>query len=107
MCKVTYQLKDGTSKTVEGETGQSLMQLAVNNNIDGIVGRCGGFCNCGTCHVYVEPSWLPLLSDIEFDQDMMLDGTPAERRGNSRLSCQIKLSDSLDGIVVTIPERQE
>lgn len=107
MAKVTYRLSDGTSRTIEAEPGKSVMQIAVDNDVAGIIGRCGGFCNCGTCHVYVGDQWLALLPEQSEEEDAMLDGTPAERLHSSRLGCQVKLSEALDGMVVTVPDCQE
>lgn len=107
MPKVTYISNDGSSQMFEGSDGQSLMSIAVDAGIDGIVGRCGGFSNCGTCHVYVDEAWLDQLPELSPEENMMLDGTPAERKPVSRLSCQIPLVPALNGLVVTIPEMQE
>ena len=82
------------------------MEAAIQNDIDGIVAECGGGCACATCHVYVDDAFvdrLPPIGDMEGD---MLECTAAERRAGSRLSCQIKMSDELEGLVVTIPDRQ-
>jgi 2Fe-2S ferredoxin len=107
MPKVTYRLTDGTEQTVDALAGESLMSIAMDNNIEGILGRCGGECNCGTCHVRVDEDWLAKLPEPSPTEDMMLDGVPAERLPNSRLSCQIKLSSELDGITVAVAETQE
>lgn len=107
MPKVTYHLPDGTEQTIVAGEGQSLMEIATDNDIDSILGRCGGECNCGTCHVYVDEAWLDKLPECLPQEDMMLDGTPADRLPNSRLSCQIKLTAELDGIVVTVADTQE
>lgn len=107
MPKITYQLHDGSSRTFEASAGENVMQVAMNHDVPGILGRCGGFCNCGTCHVYVGEKWANLLPEPSIDEDALLSESAAERQPNSRLGCQIKLSAALDGIVVTIPERQE
>lgn len=107
MPTVTYRLNDGSEKTITAEIGENLMEIATHNGIDEIIGRCGGHCNCGTCHIYVDDRWLDKLSEQSLDEDMMLDGTPAERLPNSRLGCQIKLSEALDGITVQVAEVQE
>ncbi len=104
MPKVTYRLADGSEKSIDVPVGWSLMEAAVQNNIDGIVAECGGGCACATCHVYVvDGAGLPPIADMEGD---MLECTAAERQPNSRLSCQIKVSAELDGLVVQIPDRQ-
>lgn len=88
---------------MDASVGMSLMKAAVNNGVDGIAAVCGGVCACATCHCYVDEDWLDRLPDPEELEDEMLDETGAERRPNSRLSCQIKLDDTLDGLRVTIP----
>ncbi|MEQ8231064.1 MAG: 2Fe-2S iron-sulfur cluster-binding protein [Gammaproteobacteria bacterium] len=106
MPKVIYRQPDGSENAVEVPAGWSLMEAAIQNDVDGIVAECGGGCACATCHVYVDDAFLerlPPISDMEGD---MLECTAAERRPGSRLSCQIKMSDTLDGLVVTIPDRQ-
>ena len=79
---------------------------AVKNGIDGIVAECGGACMCATCHVYVDPAWLDKLEPIAEDQEEMLGVTAAERKPNSRLSCQIVMRPEYDGLVVLMPDRQ-
>lgn len=107
MPKVTYHLNDGTTAILEGKPGENVMSLAMDNDIEGILGRCGGHCNCGTCHVYVDAAWADKLPAPKPEEDLMLDGTPAGRQPTSRLGCQIVLSEALDGIVVTVAEVQE
>jgi len=82
------------------------MEGAVQNGVDGIVADCGGNLQCATCHVYVEEQFLPLLDPIEDDQEAMLGSTVAERKPNSRLSCQIRVKSKLNGLVVHTPDRQ-
>ena len=106
MTKVTLIAHDGRATELEGMNGQSVMQLATSRGVGGIVGECGGSAMCATCHVYVEPSWLsrlpaPLSTELE-----MLECTASERRPESRLSCQIKLSADLDGLVLRLPQTQ-
>ena len=105
MPQVTFIDPDGTEHVVQAPVGRTLMQAAVANGVTGILGDCGGSCSCATCHGYVDPRWagqLPKISETEAD---MLDGVPV-RRENSRLCCQIPLSDALDGIVVQLPDEQ-
>ena len=102
---VTYISHDGNAYEVDVPVGTSVIQGAVDNMIDGIVGECGGSCSCATCHCYVDPEWvdkLPKPSGME--QDML--SCVLEPRPNSRLSCQIKVTDELDGLVVHLPESQ-
>ncbi|WP_105385066.1 2Fe-2S iron-sulfur cluster-binding protein [Neorhizobium alkalisoli] len=106
MVSVIYRSHDGTAREVAAEEGQTLMQAAISNGIDGIIGECGGSAMCATCHVYVVEAFidkLPPLTDIE---DEMLECTVAERRSRSRLACQIKITNALGGLAVDLPEAQ-
>ncbi|MGZ5195088.1 MAG: 2Fe-2S iron-sulfur cluster-binding protein [Ramlibacter sp.] len=91
---------------VKCKTGQSLMQVAVAANVRGIEADCGGLMTCGTCHVYVREPYLALLPGRSADESAMLDFTASPREPNSRLSCQIQLTDALDGLTVDLPESQ-
>ena len=105
MAKVTYKDFEGNSKTIDVEKGLSVMEGAIQNDISGIDADCGGAMACATCHVYVEENWfnkLPKAEDAEID---MID-MAYEPKKNSRLSCQIIVSDELDGLEVTTPEKQ-
>jgi 2Fe-2S ferredoxin len=107
MPKVTFVQQGGESQTIDIPVGMSVMQGAFRNMIKGIIGGCGGSCVCATCHVFVDPAWadrLPPMQGIESD---MLDCTAVEKRDNSRLSCQVPVTDALEGLVVHVPERQE
>lgn len=106
MPQITYVDADGRSESFEIAEGMSVMQGATGNGVDGILAECGGNCMCATCHVYVESAQLALLPAISEEEDALLDGAAAERRPNSRLSCQIKVTPSLDGLVVHLPDRQ-
>jgi ferredoxin, 2Fe-2S len=106
MPEVTYIRADGERRTLDLPEGTSLMAGAVSCQLDGIVGECGGQLMCATCHVYVEPDFLGRLAAPSDDEDAMLDTTACERQPNSRLSCQLIASGSLDGIVVHTPEAQ-
>ena len=96
----------GTERTVQAQPGQSLMQAAIAANAPGIEGDCGGLLTCATCHVYVREPWLQQLPPMVADEDNMLDFAAAERRPNSRLSCQIALTPELNGLVVDLPASQ-
>jgi len=96
----------GAERTVQAQPGQSLMQAAIAANAPGIEGDCGGLLTCATCHVYVREPWLQQLPPMVADEDNMLDFAAAERRPNSRLSCQIALSPELSGLVVDLPASQ-
>ena len=106
MPKITYVHPDGAREDLEVAEGTSLMQAATAQGIEGIVAECGGNCMCATCHVYVGPEGLAALPAMSPDEDALLEGTAAERRPNSRLSCQITVTQALDGLVVNLPERQ-
>jgi 2Fe-2S ferredoxin len=105
MAKITYVEHDGTEHVVDVKTGLSVMEGAVKNNIPGIDADCGGACACATCHVYVEESWLPKTGTKSAMEESMLDFAEGVTEA-SRLSCQIKVSDDLDGLRVTMPESQ-
>ncbi len=105
MPKATFIDHTGAAHTVDVPSGESLMRAAVDNNIKGIDGDCGGQCACATCHVFVSSPWAEKLSPQSSTESSMLEFT-AERRESSRLACQITMSDSLDGIVVTMPAGQ-
>lgn len=105
MVKITYIEFGGTERVLELEPGTSLMQGAVDNGVLGIVGDCGGNCSCATCHVYVDEHWLAKLKAREAQEGMLLEEV-FDGRPNSRLSCQLIVSDELDGLVVHVPERQ-
>jgi len=107
MPNITYISHTGESQTVSAEVGTSVMQAAVRNGVPGIVADCGGECQCATCHVYVDEKFLALLKPAEEDEDAMLALTASERKPNSRLSCQIAVTEKLDGLVVTTPEFQQ
>ena len=106
MPHVTYIATDGKETVLDIAVGTSVMQAAVFNGIDGIVAECGGSCMCATCHVYVREDMLALTPPMDADEDAMLEGTASERRPNSRLSCQIVVTQEMDGLVVHLPETQ-
>ena len=105
MVKITYKDHQGSSKKIEVEKGLSVMEGAVQNDIPGIDADCGGAMACATCHVYVEEKWLDNLPKAEDAEVDMID-MAYEPKKNSRLSCQIIVSDELDGLEVTTPENQ-
>ena len=105
MPKITYKDKLGNSKTLEVEKGLSVMEGAIQNNIPGIDADCGGSMACATCHVYVEEKWLNKLTKAEESEVDMID-MAFEPKKNSRLSCQLIVSDEMDGLEVTTPEKQ-
>jgi 2Fe-2S ferredoxin len=97
---------DGSRRVVTGHEGQSLMRAATAAGVDGIAADCGGCMTCATCHVFIDPGWLDRLPAPSADEDAMLEATAMPRQPNSRLSCQISLDASLDGLVATLPETQ-
>jgi len=105
MAKITYIEHSGKSHSVDVKKGLSVMEGAVQNNIPGIDADCGGSMACATCHVYVKEEWFDKLPKKEEGEDDMLD-MAFEPKKNSRLSCQISVSDQLDGLVVNLPIKQ-
>ena len=105
MAKITYIQHDGGEQTVEVKNGLSVMEGAIRNNVPGIDADCGGACACATCHVYVDPDWMQEAGKPSAMEESMLDFAESVEP-NSRLSCQIRVSNSLDGLVVRLPESQ-
>ena len=105
MPKITFIEPDGARREVDAPIGTTVMQAAVQNQVAGIVGVCGGACACATCHVYVDVAWLGKAGPIEEMEEGMLEEA-WERRENSRLGCQIQVSLDLDGLQVTVPAAQ-
>ena len=105
MPTITYITHSGETHAVEGEVGATVMETAVRAMVPGIEAECGGACACATCHVYVEPDWRAVVGGPSPMEEDMLD-FGYDVRENSRLSCQIKVTDALDGLVVRTPERQ-
>jgi len=106
MALVTYVEHDGTEHKVDVPTGDSVMRGAVNNMIEGIVAECGGGLACATCHCYVDDAWIGRIAPPSESEIQMLEATAGERKPGSRLSCQINVTDALDGLVVRLPEKQ-
>ncbi|GJE29225.1 2Fe-2S iron-sulfur cluster-binding protein [Methylobacterium organophilum] len=105
MPKITFVDSAGTARTVDGAVGSTVMETALRNNVPGIDAECGGACACATCHVYVDEAWTEAVGPAEpMEQDMLDFATDV--RANSRLSCQIRVTDALDGLTVTTPARQ-
>jgi len=105
MPKITYIDHEGTARTVEGEIGATVMETAIKNGIPGIEAECGGACACATCHVHVDEAWRAITGEPSPMEEDMLD-FGYDVKPDSRLSCQIKISAELDGLVVRTPERQ-
>jgi len=106
MPKITFVSPDGGRATVEAGYGDSVMQVALASGIEGIVAECGGSMMCATCHVYVDEDWKLAVGDASDDERAMLDFAASEVRPVSRLSCQIAVTDDLDGLVVHLPDAQ-
>ncbi|MEC7830677.1 MAG: 2Fe-2S iron-sulfur cluster-binding protein [Pseudomonadota bacterium] len=105
MVKVTFIEFDKTEHTIDAENEMSLMEVAIQNGVPGIDADCGGACACATCHVYIDANWIDKTGTAEQMEQDMLDFA-FDVTDQSRLSCQIKVSDDLDGIVVNLPEKQ-
>ena len=105
MSKITYIDSSGNSKTIDVANGLSVMEGAIQNNIQGIDADCGGGMACATCHVYVKDEWINKLEKPEDAEQDMID-MAFEPKKNSRLSCQLIVSDKLDGLIVTTPSKQ-
>ncbi len=105
MAKITYIEHDGKEHVIDVKNGLSVMEGAVKNNIPGIDADCGGACACATCHVYVDDAWTSKTGEKSAMEESMLDFAENVQE-NSRLSCQIKVSDAVDGLVVRMPESQ-
>ena len=106
MPRILFVQSDGSRVDVEVPAGDRAMRAAFAGNVDGIVAECGGSAMCATCHVYVDERFLGQLPKMSLDEDALLDSTASARKPNSRLSCQIPVEDTLDGIVLTIPPSQ-
>jgi ferredoxin, 2Fe-2S len=105
MATITYIEHDGTEHVVDVKSGLSVMEGAIRNNVPGIDADCGGACACATCHVYVDEAWREAAGSPSAMEESMLDFAE-EVEPNSRLSCQIRVSDALDGLIVRLPENQ-
>jgi len=106
MPSVTYQPEDGPPTQIDAPLGATARDVALAHGVDGIIGECGGQLMCASCHVYVDEAFLGLLPEISEDEEEMLESTASERLANSRLSCQIKLTEALDGLILRLPPEQ-
>jgi len=105
MVKITYIDHEGTARTVDGEVGSTVMETAIKHGVPGIEAECGGACACATCHVHVDEAWRTVVGEPSPMEEDMLD-FGYDVKANSRLSCQIKVTAELEGLVVRTPERQ-
>jgi 2Fe-2S ferredoxin len=106
MPKVIYVSHTGVSREVDVPAGMTVMNAALRNGIDGIIAECGGVCMCSTCHVYVDEKFFGKLPPAQDTEEAVLEISAEERKPTSRLSCQIKVTDDLDGLIVRLPEKQ-
>lgn len=105
MIEVTFVAPDGGMRTVSAAADASVMEAALANDVGGILADCGGCMSCATCHVYIDEAWIPAVGTAGENESAMLE-MAIDPRGNSRLSCQVKLTEALSGLVVHIPESQ-
>jgi 2Fe-2S ferredoxin len=105
MPKITFVTPDGERHEVDVENGYSVMEAAINNNIEGIVAECGGACACATCHGYIDEAWTLRMPEMDDMEDSMLDAA-YERRDNSRLTCQLEMNEEWDGLIVHVAENE-
>jgi len=104
---VTYVSPSGNSRKIDVSSGMSVMQAALNHRVEGILGECGGNCMCATCHVYVDLTFLNRIPPAKDNEKFMLSIAAEGPESNSRLSCQIKITEELDGIIVRLPGKQK
>ncbi|MBX2836444.1 MAG: 2Fe-2S iron-sulfur cluster binding domain-containing protein [Gammaproteobacteria bacterium] len=103
---LNFRTSDGEVRTVDAVVGDSVMETAIKNDIDEIVAECGGSLICATCHCYLEEATFELFDEPDEAESDMLEGTASERRNNSRLSCQLIVSEELDGHTIDLPDAQ-
>jgi len=106
MPSITFINAEGDESVVDAKSGMSVMRAAIENDIDGIEAECGGGCMCATCHVFVDIDWIDRLTPALPEENDMLDETSTERADESRLSCQIMITDEMDGLIVRLPATQ-
>jgi len=104
--KIRFRNLEGEIREVDAREGTSVKDAALQSEVVGIIGVCGGYANCATCHVYVDEEWIDKLPQIDEAEDVMLEGAMSERRPLSRLGCQLVLTPELDGLTMTVPEHQ-
>jgi ferredoxin, 2Fe-2S len=105
MAKITFVQPDGSQQTVSAAAGVTVMEAAKVNRISGIEAECGGACACATCHIYIQEAWVDKVGKPASMEEDMLDFA-FDVRPESRLSCQIKVTEALDGLVVSVPGKQ-
>lgn len=105
MPRITFITPDGERHEIDVEKGYTVMEAAINNNINGIVAECGGACACATCHSYIDNAWLAKMPEMDDMEDSMLDAA-YDRRDNSRLTCQLEMNDEWDGLVIYVADNE-
>ena len=105
MPKIIFITPNGERHEVQAEIGYSVMEAAINNNIEGIVAECGGACACATCHSYIDEAWIDKMPAMDDMEDSMLDAA-YDRRDTSRLTCQLEIKDEWDGLIVHVAENE-
>ena len=105
MPRITYIDHTGRNYLTDGEVGQTVMETAIKHDVPGIVAECGGACSCATCHVYVDEAWRGITGEPSQMEEDMLDFA-FDVRPESRLSCQLRIADAYDGLIIRIPEHQ-
>lgn len=105
MPTIIFITPDGQRHEVDVDSGYSVMEAAINNNIEGIVAECGGACACATCHSYIDDAWISKMPEMDDMEDSMLDAA-YDRRDTSRLTCQLEVNDEWDGLVVHVAENE-
>lgn len=105
MTRIIFIQPDGSERAVDAEPGQSVMQAAIGAMVCGIIADCGGACSCATCHGYVDAAWMDRVPPASPDEAEMIDAGCLDVQPNSRLTCQIKMNDGLDGLVICLPPR--
>ncbi|PYB72278.1 2Fe-2S iron-sulfur cluster-binding protein [Rhizobium wuzhouense] len=106
MTKIVFMSHDGATTEVEAIDGDNIMRVALANDVDGIIGECGGSMMCATCHCYVDDAWAQRVGPRADGEEDMLESAACEVRPTSRLSCQIRIAAELDGLVIHLPESQ-
>jgi 2Fe-2S ferredoxin len=106
MTKITFIDRKNRIRSIEADNNCSVMRAALRQGVKGIAAECGGNAICATCHVYVDEGWVSKLPPVGEDEDALLDSTAAVRQPNSRLSCQIRITPALQGLLLRLPERQ-
>jgi 2Fe-2S ferredoxin len=105
MAKITYVEFNGNERVLDLAPGMTVMEGAVKNNVRGIIAECGGACSCATCHVYIDEAWVDQLATRSETEEALLDAV-CDPQPNSRLSCQVEVTEALSGLVVRVPAKQ-